>query len=308
MHQVLVLFALILCLQQISAQLNVTRINNGDLYVYTDGLYFGMFMVTPSGVIAVDAPPSIAGTGKTIPEIIAEVTSKPIKWVIYSHHHLDHIGAAAAFPSDAEVICHKAASHMIKETPSVPECTRIVKNEGYTLKIDSKHIIELEYRGTIHTEGNLYIYVPNDKLLMLIDFVFPQWGPYHSLGMASSVARYWDAFDKVLKYDFEYYVGGHVDRIGSRNDVEVGKQLISDLVDSVKQALKTVNETEIVEQNGGYNGKNSFTIYRAYTDAIADECVNIMMNEKDWGSKLIDAGAYMDTHCFVISEYVDIQF
>ena len=61
----------------------------GGLYWLTDGAYQTMFMVTDKGVVAVDAPPTI---GNNYLKAIAEVTNKPVTYVIYSHAHLDHIG------------------------------------------------------------------------------------------------------------------------------------------------------------------------------------------------------------------------
>ena len=65
-----------------------------NLYWVTDGSYNTIFLVTDEGVVAVDAPPSI---GQNYLKAISEVTGKPITHVIYSHAHLDHIGAAGIF-------------------------------------------------------------------------------------------------------------------------------------------------------------------------------------------------------------------
>ena len=64
----------------------------GDgLYMITDGAYQSMFMTYEEGVVVVDAPPSYASNIRTA---VAEVTSKPITHLIYSHYHADHIGGA----------------------------------------------------------------------------------------------------------------------------------------------------------------------------------------------------------------------
>lgn len=63
-----------------------------NLYSVTDGAYNTMFLVTEKGVVAVDAPPSL---GQKYLKAIAEVTNKPVNYLIYSHAHIDHIGAAA---------------------------------------------------------------------------------------------------------------------------------------------------------------------------------------------------------------------
>src|SRR5262245_8451208 len=72
----------------------VQQIGDG-LYWLTDGAYQTMFMVTDKGVVAVDAPATI---GNNYLKAIAEVTKKPVTYVIYSHAHIDHIGAAGIFP------------------------------------------------------------------------------------------------------------------------------------------------------------------------------------------------------------------
>ncbi|HYV52000.1 MAG TPA: MBL fold metallo-hydrolase, partial [Candidatus Eisenbacteria bacterium] len=75
-----------------------------DLYWVTDAAYNTMFLVTDNGVIAVDAPPTL---GENYLKAIAEVTNKPVTHVIYSHAHIDHIGAAGIFPRNATYIAQQ---------------------------------------------------------------------------------------------------------------------------------------------------------------------------------------------------------
>jgi Alkyl sulfatase and related hydrolases len=73
------------------------KIGDG-LYFVTDGFYTTMFMTTGKGVIVVDAPPTL---GEKMLQAVREATNEPIKWVIYSHSHADHVGAAGIYPKDA---------------------------------------------------------------------------------------------------------------------------------------------------------------------------------------------------------------
>jgi beta-lactamase superfamily II metal-dependent hydrolase len=66
----------------------------GGVYVISDNGWQSAFLVTDEGVIVLDAPASF---GKNIPSAIAKVTDKPIKMLVYSHVHKDHIGGSAAF-------------------------------------------------------------------------------------------------------------------------------------------------------------------------------------------------------------------
>jgi len=68
----------------------------GGVYVISDNGWQSAFLVTSDGVIVFDAPASF---GKSIPPAIAKVTNQPIKMLIYSHAHKDHIGGSAAFKS-----------------------------------------------------------------------------------------------------------------------------------------------------------------------------------------------------------------
>jgi hypothetical protein len=57
---------------------------------------------------------------------------------------------------------------------------------------------------------------------MLVDIVFPGWVPFPYLAKAKDTAGFIKAHDIALvKYDFDTFVGGHLTRLGTRNDVIV---------------------------------------------------------------------------------------
>jgi glyoxylase-like metal-dependent hydrolase (beta-lactamase superfamily II) len=63
----------------------------GAVYVISDNMWQSAFLVTNDSVIVFDAPESFAAK---IPSAIASVTSQPIKYLVYSHIHRDHIRGA----------------------------------------------------------------------------------------------------------------------------------------------------------------------------------------------------------------------
>ena len=71
----------------------VKNVGSG-VYVISDNMWQSAFLVTDDGVIVFDAP---ATFGKNIPSAVAQLTDKPIKILVYSHIHKDHIGGSAAF-------------------------------------------------------------------------------------------------------------------------------------------------------------------------------------------------------------------
>ena len=260
----------------------------GGLYGVTDGSYNTMFLVTDEGVVAIDAPPSI---GANYLKAIAEVTNKPIKYVIYSHSHLDHIGAAASiFPENATYIAHeKVAEELQRAHQELSSAAAVGNNntqfppmqlpafnvsqlppiptetfaQNYTLQVGN-HTLELSYHGNNHEEGNIFIYAPAQKTLMLVDIIFPGWVPFPHLALAEDVFGYIKAHDTALDYDFDTFVGGHLTRLGTRDDVQIQREFITDLINASIEANSNVTFSEIIQKIGPTN--NVWAIFKTYLD------------------------------------------
>jgi len=102
-----------------------TKVEGTDnVYVFRYGNHQSMFVVTPEGVIATDP----IGYGRpqavvTYVEEIKKVTDKPIKYLIYSHHHYDHIAGGKPFQdAGAKIIAHKKAKERLAvlKDPATP--------------------------------------------------------------------------------------------------------------------------------------------------------------------------------------------
>ncbi len=79
----------------------------------TDNLYFltGVvgnvaFLVTDEGVLVVDSGTK-PSHGDAILEEIAKLTDKPVKYLIFTHYHMDHVLGAQRFPEEVTVISHE---------------------------------------------------------------------------------------------------------------------------------------------------------------------------------------------------------
>jgi glyoxylase-like metal-dependent hydrolase (beta-lactamase superfamily II) len=272
------------------------------LYWVTDGSYNTMFLVTEKGVVAVDAPPSI---GKNYLKAIAEVTNKPIAYVIYSHAHLDHIGAAGIFPKNATYIAQQEtagelqrAKSVAKNASMVPPIPTVSFSKNYTLQIGNQ-TLNLDYYGNNHLPGNIFIYAPKQKVLMLVDIVFPGWVPFPYLAIAKDVAGFIKAHDIALNnYDFNTIVAGHLTRLGARNDVIIHKEFVSDLEKAASKANQEVLFSKVAQQVGSFD--NPWLLFSKYIDAINENCVKDMLPK--WGNRIGGAEQFMSTHCFSMAE------
>jgi hypothetical protein len=135
---------------------------------------------------------------------------------------------------------------------------------------------------------------------MLVDVIFPGWVPFPYLAVAKDTAGFIKAHDIALNnYDFDTLVGGHLTRLGTRNDVIVQREFVSDLEKAAAQANQQVSFGEIAKQVGG-GQPNPWLIFSKYIDAVGENCVNSMLPK--WENRLGGAQQFMSTHCFTMAQ------
>jgi len=266
----------------------------GGLYWVTDGAYQAMFLTTGQGVIAVDAPPSI---GENYLKAIAEVTEEPITHVIYSHTHNDHVGAMSMFPDDAVYIAHQEATDTLEKRndPNRPAPT-VTFEDKYLLEVGNQKL-ELAYYGPMHEPGNIFIYAPEQKVLMLVDVIFPGWTPFKDLAMAQDVTEFLAAHDKVLEYDFDTYIGGHLTRLGTIEDVQIQKEYFQDIQASAAKANQEVSFMAVGQEVGF---SNLWLVFQIYADSITQQCTDEVVPK--WIDRLGGVDLFTYDHCWKISE------
>ena len=204
-------------------------------YMVTDGAYQALFLVACSSVVVADAPPTI---GHNILKGIRTVTDLPISHVIYSHAHADHIGAAYLLQGpNVTFVGHEQTKSALAQTPDPHRpAPNVTFDDSYTLKVCNQ-TLSLSYQGPNHQPGNTFIYAPLQKVLMLVDIVFPGWVPYDSLAESQNIPGYIKAHDQILAYDFTHYLGGHLNRAGTREDVQIQKEYVTDLYNNCAEAI-----------------------------------------------------------------------
>lgn len=273
----------------------VEEIKDG-LYWVTNGTYQVMFLTTGEGVIVVDAPASI---GENVLKAIAEVTDEPVTHFIYSHFHKDHVGASGIFSDTATYIGHEATAARLALTndPNRPVPT-VTFADSYTLKVGTQ-TLELENRGADHTQGNIYIYAPKQKVLMKVDMISPGWASFKDLSVAEDIGGFIRAHDEVLSYDFDTFMGGHLTRLGNRQDVEIAKEYIGSLQANAGKALGAVDFMTIGQQTGF---ENLYLLFDTFFDTVAQQCADETIAQ--WGDKLGGVNIWAFDHCWTLALYL----
>jgi glyoxylase-like metal-dependent hydrolase (beta-lactamase superfamily II) len=198
-----------------------------------------MFLVTKTGVVVVDAP-----NGELVKAAIAEVTKLPVTHFIYSHSHGDHTGGAATFlkanvnGTSPVYIAHELAAARIRRAndPRRPVPTIAIGESHYVLEVGGEKLV-LDYHGNFHSPGDLFVYAPRQKVLMLVDVIAPRFAPYFQLAHTPDVPLFMTAPSVVLSYDFNTYVGGHAFHYGTRSDIETVGRYLADLNQTAQQVF-----------------------------------------------------------------------
>jgi glyoxylase-like metal-dependent hydrolase (beta-lactamase superfamily II) len=272
----------------------------GGLYWVSDGAYNTIFFVTPAGVIAVDAPPTL---GRNYLKAIAQVTSEPVKYLVYSHEHTDHIGAAYLFPKDVKIVAQKETAEILakRKDPRRP-VPSITFSDYYELRLGHQ-VLLLKYPGINHERGNIFIYAPKQKTLMLVDVVYPGYMPYKNLGIAEDVPGYIDVQRTALAYDFSTFVGGHVTRVGDRSDVALALEFVTDLEKTATEDLKSISLPEFAKENAK-NAPDKWDLHNEYEKAVASRCYSELLPR--WQSRLADSETYLGDNCWAMLESITV--
>ncbi|WP_394823891.1 MBL fold metallo-hydrolase [Pendulispora albinea] len=271
------------------------------LYWVTDGSYNTMFAVSNEGVIAIDPLPTL---GEHYLDAIREVTDQPITYVVYSHEHTDHIGAAGLFPKTAKYVAHTETAALLasRRDPRRPVPT-VTFDRTYRLELGDQTLV-LDYHGVNHEAGNLFIYAPKQKVLMLIDVVYPGWMPYKNLGIGVDIPGYIDAHRLALQYDFHTLVAGHVDRLGTREDVQTSLAFVTELQSTVARSMAKTTFPAYLKATA--STKTSWERHNDYEMALVDAC-HAQMSPR-WGARLAGSESYLKDNCWAMLESLVVQF
>ncbi|KAJ7920190.1 beta-lactamase-like protein [Mycena leptocephala] len=247
----------------------------GGVYWVTEGMYTNMFIVSTHGVIVVDAPPTM---GHKLLYAIGNTTRIPVTHLVYSHLHSDHIGGASLFnASHPTIIAHtETLSLLAALSPLDPlrPLPHVTFEDKYTLRVGNQ-TLDLSYHGPNHTPGNIFVYAPVQRVVLLIDVVFPGWAPFAELAISDDIPGWIAAHDVLLTFDFDVLVAGHVGRLGTKQDVLLQKKYIEDLRASCTSAIDGgVDVTAAIGPTVAANPGNLAAELKAYARVTAQTCAD----------------------------------
>jgi glyoxylase-like metal-dependent hydrolase (beta-lactamase superfamily II) len=197
---------------QTEAKRGITRIA-GDLYRFQNNYHYSVFLVTPAGIIATD--PIDAAAAQWLKRELASRFDKPVKYLIYSHDHRDHIAGGEVFADTAIVVAHENAKKDIieeKRPTAVPELTF---SDTLTIELGGRSV-ELSYLGRSHSDNMIVMRFPAERVLFAVDFIPIKTVAWKDLSDAY-IPDWMAAIARVEAMDFDILAPGH-GPLGTRAD------------------------------------------------------------------------------------------
>lgn len=179
-----------------------------------DGVYHfryegtnAIFVVTDEGVVVLDTiNPRVA---PIYLKEIRRITSKPIKFLVYSHPNADHIAGGKVFKDEGALFIAPEAALDRLRMLSDPEIVwpDITFKDKMSLDLGGKKI-DLLYFGPNHTEGYAVMYLPQDKIISAIDIAYYRRLAFYFL--PDFHPRAWlKTLREMQKMDFNLAISGH---------------------------------------------------------------------------------------------------
>lgn len=190
-------------------------------YVQPDGgwcLNNSGALVGGNGVVAIDTVATI-GRARRLREHIDQLGAGPVRTVVNTHHHGDHVFGNCVFSPDATVIAHERTKTEMLEAglgltrlwPDVdwgevnlvpPDVTFA---DRLTLHQDDR-TVELIHVGPAHTTNDVVAWLPKERVLFAGDVVLAGCSPFVLMG---SVSGSLDAISLLRSLDPVTVVSGH---------------------------------------------------------------------------------------------------
>ena len=163
------------------------------------------FIVGDDGVLVIDSM-MVASMVRPYLEEIRKVTDKPIRYVVNTHHHVDH-SFGNQFYLPAEVVSHRGCREALitsgadvdmlsQRYPQYSEDWKVARLTPASVTYEDKmvvhlgdRVVELLHPGPAHTYGDTLVYLPQEKVLFTGDVAFHYLTPLARDGHVSNWIR-----------------------------------------------------------------------------------------------------------------------
>lgn len=237
------------------------------------------FVVTPAGVVVVDALGSPVLAQELI-AAIARVTPQPIRHVIVTHYHADHVYGLQAFKAlgatitahrDGQVYLHSDTARLRLQAsreelaPWIDENTQLVPADRWVDTTTRFSLGGVDFvvqpAGPAHTAEDLVVVLPQLGVLIAGDLVFRGRVPF--VGGADS-GRWIEALQRLMSYRVRTIVPGHGPASASaESDLALTRDYLLHLRSTMGEAARNLEPFEEAYTKADWSRFEHLPLFRA---------------------------------------------
>ena len=209
-----------------------------SLYLITGGGANTLVRVTPDGLIVVDTKNPGDVNYTRVMEEIASVSKQPVKIVINTQHHPDHVGNNQQFiAAGAQVVALEALKTFMASDPrtkAIPGLPTQTFAKDQVVKLGGAEV-RLSFFGPGHTGDDTMVYFPDAKVVMVSDQI-TDGTPIVDFANGGSAVQWTTSLDGVLALDFEQAIPGRGEP-KSKAEVQAYRTRFATLVTRAREAV-----------------------------------------------------------------------
>ena len=217
----------------------VTEVSRGVYSFFHSGAR-SMFIITDEGVIVTD--PMHRYAAEALRKEIADRTDQPVKYVIYSHNHWDHILGGKIFKDEgATFISHeKCLAHFYRDPHPDLVMPDIVFDRNYKVELGETKL-ELQYFGRNHDDCTITMLLPQERLLFVVDLAMPGAVSLAGGWMRSYYPKDWIRSLREIEETiaFDRYLPGHGPAVAPKSAMTEIRGYLEALMTAVRMELET---------------------------------------------------------------------
>lgn len=255
----------VLCAQDLDAVEIETISVGGDIYMLKgSGGNIGV-IVGDDGVMIVDD--QFAPLANKIKAAINQISDKPIKYVVNTHWHYDHVGGNEVFGAEGSIIiAHNNVRTRLssdqfmafqqREVPASPEVAWpiVTFSDDVTYYFNDEEIL-IHHAPPAHTDGDAVVYFKKTNVIHMGD-TFVRYGyPFVDISAGGTVTGMITNLDTAIAMinDDTKVIPGHGE-LATRTDMIKFRDALKDITEGVKrgiekgQSLDDIQSSEITKK------------------------------------------------------------
>ena len=142
----------------------------------------------------------------------------------------------------------------------------------------------------------------------------PKWAPLFRFGFATDFLGYITVHDTLLSYDLGddgYFVAGHMNHVGNRNDILTNQAFTNAVIAAVHRSTASLDLRTVLSENGLLDPNNPRFYNKYLSTSLArkarqDECVRLTLGEV--GCTMAGADVVLPTLCSAAGFYVSVEW